>query len=142
VIWRETGEKGLIEFVRRFVFNALIGNGDMHLKNWSLIYTEPMKAALAPAYDFVSTIPYISKETLALNFVDSKDFRSLNLDQFQRFADKGHFPEKLIMNTVKETVQAFSEAWRTIDNLPLENRLKELIISHLKTIPLWTQLTF
>ena len=38
VLWVETGEAGIAEFLRRFVFNALIGNADMHLKNWSLIY--------------------------------------------------------------------------------------------------------
>ena len=36
----ETGEAGTVEFVRRLVFNALIGNGDAHLKNWSLIYPD------------------------------------------------------------------------------------------------------
>lgn len=29
VVWSEIGEKGIVEFIRRFVFNALIGNGDM-----------------------------------------------------------------------------------------------------------------
>ena len=37
-IWRVLGERGLTEFVRRLIFNAAIGNADMHLKNWSLIY--------------------------------------------------------------------------------------------------------
>jgi serine/threonine-protein kinase HipA len=45
-----------VEFLRRLVFNALIGNADMHLKNWSLIYPARRRAALAPAYDFVSTV--------------------------------------------------------------------------------------
>jgi serine/threonine-protein kinase HipA len=35
--------------------NLLIGNGDMHLKNWSLIFSEQITPELAPAYDFVST---------------------------------------------------------------------------------------
>jgi serine/threonine-protein kinase HipA len=35
VLAAETSEIDIAEFVRRFVFNARIGNGDMHLKNWS-----------------------------------------------------------------------------------------------------------
>lgn len=137
VIWKETGETGIVEFIRRFVFNALIGNGDMHLKNWSLIYREKNKAALAPAYDLVSTILYLPGDTLALNFVDSKDFGSLTLAQFKRFAGKARLPEKLVLNTVQETVQAFAEAWKTIKDLPLQEEARNLILQHLKSVPLW-----
>src|SRR5690606_31827552 len=62
VIGVEAGDEAAAEFIRRLVFNTLIGNADMHLKNWSLIYPDRRTAALAPAYDFVSTIPYIPDE--------------------------------------------------------------------------------
>lgn len=138
VILSEIGEPGIVEFIKRFVFNALIGNGDMHLKNWALIYKEKNKASLAPAYDFVSTILYLPEDKLALNFVDSKDFTSLDLNQFKRFSAKTHLPEKLIINTVQETVEAFSEAWKLIKDLPLQKDTLSSILKHLKTIPLWT----
>jgi len=120
VIQGETEEAGLIEFIRRFVFNALIGNGDMHLKNWSMIYKEKNKASLAPAYDFVSTILYLPEDKLALKFVDNKDFESLTLDQLKKFTAKALLSEKLVLDTVKETVQAFSEAWKTVKDLPVK----------------------
>ncbi|MGH6827391.1 MAG: type II toxin-antitoxin system HipA family toxin, partial [Rhizomicrobium sp.] len=66
VLWIETGEIGTAEFIRRLVFNALIGNGDMHAKNWSLTYPDRIHPQLAPAYDFVSTIAYIPSDKLAL----------------------------------------------------------------------------
>ena len=109
----------------------------MHLKNWSLIYKEKNKASLAPAYDFVSTIPYLPEDKLALNFVDSKDFESLTMDQFKRFAAKAFLSEKLVLNTVQETVQAFSEAWKKVNELPLNKEVHNAILKHLKTIPLW-----
>lgn len=137
VIWRESGNAGIVEFIRRFVFNALIGNGDMHLKNWSLIYRDKMKASLAPAYDFVSTIPYIPEDRLALNFVDSKDFQSITLGQFNCFARKAGLPEELVLRTVGETVEAFSEAWKTVKDFPLSHEVYNAISKHLKTIPLW-----
>ena len=140
VIWKECGETGIVEFIRRFVFNALIGNGDMHLKNWSLIYKEKNKAALAPAYDFVSTILYLPEDKLALNFMHSKDFGSLTLDQVKRFCGKAQLPEKLILDTLQETVQMFSESWKTVKDLPLRAELHEAITNHLKTIPIWNSM--
>ena len=137
VIWTEIGEDGIAEFIRRFVFNALIGNTDMHLKNWSLMYRGGRSAALAPAYDFVSTIPYLTEDALALNFVDSKAFSSLNQDQFRRFAAKARLPEKLILDAARETVDRFSEVWNAVDNLPLNDEVRHAIDEHLKTIPLW-----
>jgi serine/threonine-protein kinase HipA len=137
VIWKECGEVGIVEFVRRFVFNALIGNGDMHLKNWSLIYREKNKAALAPAYDFVSTILYLPEDRLALNFMHSRDFESLTLNQFKRFCAKAQLPERLVLDTVGETIQIFSEIWKTVKDLPLKAELREAITNHLKIIPFW-----
>lgn len=137
VIWSEMGEKGIVEFVRRFVFNAFIGNGDMHLKNWSVIYPDKQKAALAPAYDFVSTIPYIQDDTLALTFVDSKKFSSLSIEQFKRFAAKASLPETLIIDTVLETTKNFKQLWGSIADFPLDKQIFQMINSHLKTIPLF-----
>jgi len=36
----ETNDRDIVEFIRRLTFNSLIGNADMHLKNWSLIVGE------------------------------------------------------------------------------------------------------
>lgn len=43
------------EIYRRIAFNLLIENGDAHLKNWGLIYTNPAQARLAPIYDVLTT---------------------------------------------------------------------------------------
>ncbi len=40
-------------FFERVVFNFLIGNGDAHMKNYSVIYNEDGLVRLAPAYDLV-----------------------------------------------------------------------------------------
>jgi serine/threonine-protein kinase HipA len=44
----------LIKFFQRVLFCWVTGNGDMHLKNWSLIENGPL-IELAPAYDLLST---------------------------------------------------------------------------------------
>jgi len=43
-----------MKLFKRSLFNFLVGNEDMHLKNFSLI-TRDNKVELAPAYDFLST---------------------------------------------------------------------------------------
>jgi len=48
VLWTETGEKGVAEFIRRLVFSTLTGNADMHLKNWSLIYRDKRPMTCSP----------------------------------------------------------------------------------------------
>jgi serine/threonine-protein kinase HipA len=138
VIWTETGEGGIAEFLRRLVFNALIGNGDMHLKNWSLIYPDRRGAALAPAYDFVSTIAYVPEDRLALTFVDSKQFSSITSEQFERFAAKARLPTKLTLDTVHETVTRFAAAWRDPRGVLIGDRMREAIERHLQSVPLWT----
>ena len=72
--------------------------------------------------------------------MDSKDFSSLSLTQFKRFAAKTHLSEKLLLQTVEETVQAFSEAWKTFKDLPIKKDVHDSILKHLKTIPFWNKI--
>lgn len=136
VVWIETGEIGIAEFIRRFVFNALIGNGDMHAKNWSLTYPDRIHPQLAPAYDFVSSIAYIPNDKLALTFVDSKAFESLTLDQFVRFAAKSGLPETLTIETVKDTVNRFQDTWPRSRDLPVTSELRTIIDRHIASVPI------
>lgn len=140
VLWTETGKAGVVEFLRRLVFNILIGNADMHLKNWSLIYPDRRTAALAPAYDFVSTITYTSEDKLPVTFVDSKEFASVNGEQFERFASKARLPKKLTLDTMRETVGRFGEEWRDSVSLSIPERVRRAIERHLPTVPLWTEM--
>lgn len=134
VIWIETGADGVEEFIRRLVFTALIGNGDMHLKNWSLVYPDRRHARLSPAYDFVSTIGYIEGDRLALTFTDSKEFASVTLGEFERFAAKAGLPEKLVLDTARATAARFRAAWKSPPPMPAA--VHRAIAAHLKTLPL------
>lgn len=49
-------------FFERVVFNFLIGNGDAHVKNYSVIYNEEGLVRLAPAYDLVCSRIVIPEE--------------------------------------------------------------------------------
>lgn len=137
VLAAETGEADIAEFIRRLTFNVLIGNADMHLKNWSLIYPDRRQAALAPAYDFVSTIPYIVDDKAALNVSRSKAFADFTEDELSHLAAKAMLPEKLVLDTARETVASFHEHWHAEKkNLPLHADVISAIEEHVKTIPL------
>jgi serine/threonine-protein kinase HipA len=92
-------------------FTILIGNGDMHLKNWSFIYRDGYTPMLTPAYDMVSTIPYIPTDGLALTLSNTKDMRNITLTHFKKLAQKAGAPEHLILQTVRDTANATLTAW-------------------------------
>ena len=137
VIGIESGDDDVAEFIRRLTFNTLIGNADMHLKNWSLIYPNRRHAALAPAYDFVATIPYIPDSKAALNFSRNKRFDEFTEDELSHLAAKALLPEKLVLDTARETVALFHQHWRAEkSNLPLTAEVIKAVEAHLKTIPI------
>lgn len=137
VIGAEGGEDDIREFVRRLTFNALIGNADMHVKNWSLIYPNRRNARLAPAYDFVSTIPYIPDDKAALKFSRTKRFDEFSEDELTHLAARARLPETLVLDVARETVTLFHEAWqKEKDALPLHASVVEAIEKHLTTVPI------
>lgn len=137
VIGAEGSEADVVEFIRRLTFNALIGNADMHLKNWSLIYPDRRHAALAPAYDFVSTIAYIPDGKSALNFSRTKRFTEYSEDELSHLAAKARLPERLVLDTARETVALFHQYWQAEKaNLPLATEVVQAIEAHVKTIPI------
>ncbi|UYZ10698.1 type II toxin-antitoxin system HipA family toxin [Agrobacterium salinitolerans] len=137
VIVSESDQDDVAEFIRRLTFNVLIGNGDMHLKNWSLIYPDRRNARLAPAYDFVSTIPYIANDKSALTFSRTKEFTGFTMDELAHLSAKANLPKKLVLNTAKETVALFMERWETEKaNLPMHKDVVETIDKHLTTLPI------
>jgi serine/threonine-protein kinase HipA len=119
VLWAETGEGGTYEFVRRLIFSVLIGNGDMHLKNWSLLYPDGRTPTLSPAYDFVATFPYVPGDKLGLSFGRSHSLSEITVDQVRRFTDTARLPASPVWQIVREIVERTAAAWKTLDQKDL-----------------------
>lgn len=115
VLWAEAGEEGSYAFLQRLVFSVSIGNGDMHLKNWSLLYPDGRTPVLSPAYDLVSTLPYIPDDQLGLGFGGSTSLAEITRDQIRRFADTARLPVHPLWEIVRDTVERTVEAWRGLD---------------------------
>jgi serine/threonine-protein kinase HipA len=141
VLGIETGDADVAEFIRRLVFSTLIGNTDMHLKNWSLIYPDRRTPILSPAYDLLSTIPYIADGKMALNYSRTKKMAEFSKDELTHLAAKAKLSERLVIDTAAETVQRFKQVWaHEKANLPLEKKIVEIIDAHAPSIPIYNEL--
>lgn len=87
-----------VKFYEQVIVSFLIGNNDMHLKNFSLIAKDSKNYALAPAYDMVSVKLLIpeDQEELALNLNGKK--RKIKQLDFNEAMAKAQIPEKAIEN--------------------------------------------
>ncbi|MEU4161889.1 type II toxin-antitoxin system HipA family toxin [Actinoplanes sp. NPDC026670] len=135
-----SGEEAVREFVRRLVAAVLMGNGDAHLKNWSLLYTADQKIRLSPAYDFVSTVVYqpFRADTLALNLDRSKQFSDITPDSFRRLGERIGYPRpEELASLAAEFVEIMRSTWsRLAKELPLSRDMGGMINERLTTLPL------
>lgn len=113
--------RALREVARRLAFSVMIGNGDAHLKNWSLIYPDRRIPTLSPAYDLVSTTQYRDAaddmEDLGLRFCGTKNFEAVRYSSFtqletrldRRFGKIGGGLEDVAAQTARAVVDAWPE---------------------------------
>lgn len=137
MIYDTIGDNALKEFIKRLTFNILIGNSDMHLKNWSLIYRDGVTPELSPAYDFVSTINYLKDNDMALSIVGEKNMHKVDLKLFEKMANKANLPSAFIKSTVIETVNKTIKSWRELKtSFPLTKESLNTIEKHMLSLPL------
>ncbi|MFD2550881.1 HipA domain-containing protein [Bizionia sediminis] len=87
-----------VKFYEQVIVSFLIGNNDMHLKNFSLIAKDLKHYALAPAYDMVAVKLLVpeDEEELALNLNGKK--RKIKRLDFNEAMAKAQIPAKAIEN--------------------------------------------
>lgn len=138
VLWVEAGEKSVAEFIRRLVFNLMIGNGDMHLKNWSVLYRDPLKPELSPAYDFIPTVAFLEKQSLGLSLGGTKEFAEVDATNFKKMAATAKIPERFIMKLVDESKEASYAAWQEHkSSLPITSKVGRAIEHHIHSLSLF-----
>lgn len=107
------GPDAYLELVRRLAFMVASGNTDAHLKNWSLIYPDRVRAALSPLYDQVCTIAWPElKPELALKFTGSKNLMQLDERSFERLAAKAGDEAGRTLSTLRDSLKQIALAWR------------------------------
>ena len=134
------GREEAIDFVRRAVFSVLIGNGDAHLKNWSVLYEDPVRPTLSPAYDLVSTIPYLPGDGLALGFGGSRKFRRIDSRRLRRFAKAARLPAEIVRSECRDTAERTMAAWKKHERREvLPARIADAISAHMEAVALDVQ---
>lgn len=123
-------------FYGRVLFNFIIGNGDAHLKNFSITYDKTGKVRLSPAYDIVSSkIVIPGEEDFALSLNGKKN--KITGSDFDIFAKYLKIPDKIskkrffdydkvIKNLIKDSLLLENDKV-TLSNLVTERftRLKQ-----------------
>lgn len=121
LVYRGQDLRALREFTRRLAFIILTGNGDAHLKNWSLIYANPRIPTLSPAYDLVATSGYrvdSRPEDLGLRFGGSRRFETVNMATFKRLQRKIDAIDANLPDVVAQVIKDVAVEWpRFEDNL-------------------------
>jgi serine/threonine-protein kinase HipA len=139
-IWALLGEKGLAEFIRRIVFNAAIGNADMHLKNWSLLYRDGRAPELAPGYDYVSTMRYLPERGLGLPLARTKNVSHLDDELLEKASVQAGVPRGLVKDVAHGTARAFTRVWsRYKAELPIDDLGRRKIDEQLRLVPLFEE---
>jgi len=126
------GLKDVQQLARRILVNILLANGDAHLKNWSVIYSNPQRPMLSPAYDIVSTIPYVKGESeFALNMAKNKNWYDVSMASFETWANRVGFPWQAVKVHITDTLDKARSVWpKLLTELPMHREHKQVLRHH------------
>ena len=126
------GLKDVQQMARRLLVNILLANGDAHLKNWSLIYLDSKRPMLSPAYDIVSTLPYVEGEQeFALNMAKNKNWYQADMASFEAWAKRIGAPWQAIKVHLEETLELARGHWlKMLTELPMDELHQQMLKAH------------
>lgn len=120
----------LLNLFRLLVVSWWTGNGDLHLKNLSLVRTAEGIYQLSPAYDLVSTRLYVPGDQLALPVGGKRDH--LTLRQWLAFAAYAGLADIDARRVLSEIVAACPRAVALVARSALPGDLRETYSSLLQ----------
>jgi serine/threonine-protein kinase HipA len=118
-----------LRFFEILIFSFLVGNADMHLKNFSLITTADEDVSLSPAYDLLATLLLTTSdhEELALSVSGKKS--NLKIESFFALGRNLLIPEKVIAHSIKKQIEARELLEAEIKRSILSDNKKEEFIN-------------
>jgi serine/threonine-protein kinase HipA len=142
IIYQYTTTPGdeVLKFFELILFCFIVGNADMHLKNFSLITDDYTNITTAPNYDLLATRLLISanedREELALSINGKKS--NLTKKDFFILGKNQNIPEKVIQNSIDSMSQLLPKWQQMIQNSFLSEVLilqfENLILERLKRL--------
>jgi serine/threonine-protein kinase HipA len=138
-IWELSSVPGLDAqlFFERVLLNFLLGNGDAHLKNFSLLETGDGALRLSPAYDIVCSKAVIPKETDFAITLNGKSDKVTRRD-FEKFSEALKIPSKVVADIFERFGQGHSimsdEVSRSRLSAELQEKMQRVIEERRKRI--------
>lgn len=119
VVGAVLGEQGLAQWLARLVLVIATGNGDAHLKNWSLLYPNTVTPTWTPVYDQVCTIAYDVDDKLALGVLGTRDWGALDRARFARLIEQVGLEAAGGWAIVEGTIDRLRGSWlQAVGELP------------------------
>jgi serine/threonine-protein kinase HipA len=113
-----------LNYFELVLFSYLSGNNDMHLKNFSLIYTDS-GVSLCPAYDLLNVNLVNPKDTEELALPLNGKKSRFKLSDFTALATNLKIPEKAYTNSLNKFKSKNAEVQELINNSFLDTTAKE-----------------
>lgn len=118
--------------------SCIVGNGDAHLKNFGLLYSDPTQrdARLAPAYDIVNTTAYIPEDVLALDLIGNKSMLASRQGLLE-------FAQNCEIERPKERIQRLlASVERVLERYPQHKEMAPRVVSAIQQSAAPFSLTF
>ena len=123
------------QMARRLLLNILLGNGDAHIKNWTIIYQDKRSPRLSPLYDVMFTAPYIQNDNLALNMAGTKQWHKMTMQNFEIWSKKTGAPWAAIKPHLLDTIEKSRSTWpNMLANQPMIEEHKQALTAHWKSL--------
>lgn len=124
-----------VNFWEQVVFSWIVGNADMHLKNFSLYSTESGKFSLTPAYDMLSTALVMPEDTEELALTLNGKKRKIGRSDFIQSMQRSGLDDKVADNILRKFPKILPKWIETIRISLLSDGMKknyvELITNNL-----------
>lgn len=108
------------ELIALTALSYMVGNGDLHAKNVSVLTAQDGETRLAPTYDVISTVAYLPNDPMALE-MEGRDNRLRRAD-FVSFGARVDVPERAIDRRLGEVLDAVEPYLSRVDEIGLDDR--------------------
>jgi len=126
----------IVNYFKLILFNYLIGNGDAHLKNFSVLQRKTEDYGLTPAYDLLSSsihLPNESRTALELfKEFETKSFEANGFyayDDFLEFGKRVGLSKKMVETVLKSFIKNENRVLELIERSFLSQEAKERYVA-------------